>query len=78
MSNICSICNKDLETLGEQGCEDCGQEYDPLAPEFNAELSFEDRPVDKYETLPDIMDVVHATLTNQEVEEYSDESDDNV
>ena len=51
----CNVCNRELSSLGEDGCEDCGLDYDPLAPAEGKPLSFEDRPrtyEDKYGELP--------------------------
>jgi len=36
----CTICDKDLSTLPEEGCEHCGLEYDPLAPDEAKPLDF--------------------------------------
>lgn len=36
----CTICDRDLSTLTDEGCEHCGLEYDPLAPDRATPLDF--------------------------------------
>jgi len=40
MTELCSVCNKDISTLPEEGCEQCGQTFDPLMPDNNIPLDF--------------------------------------
>ena len=51
---ICNICNKDITLLGEEGCEDCGLEHDPSAPDRAVDLDFNADNSDPYASLPDI------------------------
>jgi rubredoxin len=58
MSERCEVCGRYLSDLLEDGCEQCGLEYDPLQPDFNKELDF-DRPKfssDPWATEPDVFD----------------------
>lgn len=51
--NICNICNRDISSLGEDGCPDCGLEYDPMAPDIHEPLDFDKDPcTDKYGDIP--------------------------
>ena len=65
MSNICTVCNKDLSSLGEEGCEDCGQEYDPTVPDANQELDFNKEATDRFEQVPDLEQELGEALDNQ-------------
>lgn len=56
MSSMCDVCGKDLNLLGEEGCPECGIEYDPLQPDFNQELDFEKDSSDRYAHDPDFFD----------------------
>lgn len=36
----CTVCGRVLADLPEDGCPDCGLEYDPLAPDETKPLDF--------------------------------------
>jgi len=38
--NICVLCNRDINLLGKEGCEECGVEYDPMQPVDGVPLDF--------------------------------------
>jgi len=50
----CTVCDKDLSTLPEEGCEQCGVNYDPLMPANTAPLDFSQEVSTKY--IPDTDD----------------------
>ena len=51
----CSVCDRELSTLPEDGCEQCGLSYDPLMPDeampldFNKDITTEYLPEVSYE-----------------------------
>ena len=75
MSNFCNICNKDITLLGEEGCEDCGLEYDPSAPDRAEELNFHHQEVEHQEYLPEIEEIVHESLDLQMTPPWDADSD---
>ena len=75
MSNNCSICNKDITLLGEEGCEDCGLEHDPTAPDRAEELDFNNDNTDTSETTPDIDQVICESLDAQLTAPWDADSD---
>ena len=48
----CNICDRDLSTIPEDGCEHCGLDYDPSSPDEGVALNFNQEPQTEY--LPDI------------------------
>lgn len=45
----CSLCNKPFSLIGEDGCDECGLEYDPLEPARTVPLDFSRDPVTEYQ-----------------------------